>query len=40
MFLNKNKNNKIITEEYDDIDYGNYEINDLDFEDAIEEEPK
>ena len=40
MFPNKNKKNKIITEEYDDVDYGNYGINDLDFEDAIEEEPK
>lgn len=40
MFLNKNKKNKIITEEYDDIDYGNYGINELDFEDAIEEESK
>ena len=40
MLLNKNKKNKIITEEYDDVDYGNYGINELDFEDAIEEEPK
>ncbi len=40
MFLNKNKKIKIITEEYDDVDYGNYGINELDFEDAIEEEPK
>lgn len=40
MFLNKNKKNKIITEEYDDVDYGNYGINELDYEDAIEEEPK
>ena len=40
MLLNKNRNNEIITEEYDDMDYNNYEISDTDYEDAIEDDKK
>lgn len=40
MFLNKNKKNKIITEEYDNVNYNNYGMNEMDYEEAIEKEPK
>lgn len=40
MFLNKNKKNKIITEKYDNVNYNNYGMNEMDYEEAIEKEPK